>query len=314
MSNDSSSKEADFRAVPNLTIITGMSGAGRSTMAKCLEDMGYFVIDNLPPSLIPKVVELGMQGAMPAQKLALVVDARGGQVFDELLESLKSLSKSGVEHHVVFLDASTDALVRRFEEVRRPHPLEPEARVYEAIEAERKILDPLREAADLVIDTSDLTPHELRRKIYALFEGAEASRLPVLSVVSFGYKYGIPIDSDMVFDCRFMPNPHWVRELRPLPGTDEDVREYVLSHEAAKRFLHHLEELIAFLMPHFIEEGKSHLTIALGCTGGRHRSVVMAEALAKSIEKQGIDVKVYHRDLWKTAMAPAFGEEGDSSA
>jgi UPF0042 nucleotide-binding protein len=291
-------------AVPNLTIVTGMSGAGRSTTAKCLEDIGYFVIDNLPPSLITKVVELGMQGAMPAQKLALVVDARGGQIFDELLESLESLSKAGVEHHLIFLDASTDDLVRRFEEVRRPHPLAPEARVYDAIESERKITEPLREAADVVIDTSGLSPHELRRKIHSLFEGTSSSRLPVVSVVSFGYKYGIPIDADMVFDCRFMPNPHWVPDLRPLPGTDERVRDYVMAQDAASRFLEYLIGLIEFLMPQFVEEGKSHLTIALGCTGGRHRSVVIAEELASSVEDRGYGVKVFHRDLWKGEERP----------
>ncbi len=294
--------------VPNLTIVTGMSGAGRSTTAKCLEDIGYFVIDNLPPSLIPKVVELGMQGAMPAQKLALVVDARGGSVFDELLDSLESLSSAGVEHHLIFLDSSTDALVRRFEEVRRPHPLKPEARVYDAIESERKILEPLREAADVVIDTSDLTPHELRRKIHSLFEGAGSPRLPVVSVVSFGYKYGIPIDADIVFDCRFLPNPHWISELRPLPGTDDRVREYVMSQDGAQQFLKHLDELIAFLMPRFVEEGKSHVTIALGCTGGRHRSVVMGEALAAAVEERGWSAKVFHRDLPKSGEGKVFEE------
>lgn len=285
--------------VANLTIVTGMSGAGRSATAKCLEDIGYFVIDNLPPSLISKVVELGMQGAMPAQKLALVVDVRGGRVFDELLESLGSLSRSGVEHNLIFLDASTDSLVRRFEEVRRPHPLEPRGRVYDAIESERKIMEPLREAADIVVDTSELTPHELRRKIRSLFAGDGRARLPVVSIVSFGYKYGLPIDADTVFDCRFIPNPYWVPELRPLPGTDERVREFVMSQDGARRFLGYLKELVEFLIPRFVEEGKSHLTVALGCTGGRHRSVVIAEAAAGCIEEQGFDVKVFHRDLLK---------------
>lgn len=293
---------------PNLTIVTGMSGAGRSTTAKCLEDIGFFVIDNLPPSLITKVVELGLQGAVPNQKLALVVDARGGLVFDEILASLDDLAKSGIEHHVIFLDASTDALVRRFEEVRRPHPLEPEGRVIDAIEKERKILEPLREAADVVIDTSDLTVHQLRRKIFALYEGRRSSRAPIVSVVSFGYKYGIPIDADLVLDCRFMPNPHWVPELRQLPGTDERVRSYVLGKEEAREFLAHLRSLLSFLMPKFVEEGKSHVTIALGCTGGRHRSVVIADELANIIDELGYDAKVFHRDLLK-GTAESFGAE-----
>ena len=293
---------------PNLTIVTGMSGAGRSTTAKCLEDIGFFVIDNLPPSLITKVVELGLQGAVPNQKLALVVDARGGLVFDEILASLDDLAKSGIEHHVIFLDASTDALVRRFEEVRRPHPLEPEGRVIDAIEKERKILEPLREAADVVIDTSDLTVHQLRRKIFALYEGRRSSRAPIVSVVSFGYKYGIPIDADLVLDCRFMPNPHWVPELRQLPGTDERVRSYVLGKEEAREFLTHLRSLLSFLMPKFVEEGKSHVTIALGCTGGRHRSVVIADELANIIDELGYDAKVFHRDLLK-GTAESFGAE-----
>ncbi len=299
--------ESKKGSAPNLTIVTGMSGAGRSTTAKCLEDIGYFVIDNLPPSLIPKVVELGMQGAMPAQKLALVVDARGGTVFEELLGALESLGKTGVEHNLIFLDASTEALVRRFEEVRRPHPLAPEGRLYDAIEEERRIMAPLKEAADLVVDTSDLSPHELRRKIHSLFDGSKGARLPVVSVVSFGYKYGIPIDADMVFDCRFMPNPHWVPHLRPLPGTDERVRSYVLSHREADRFLEYLKELVEFLMPLFEDEGKSHVTIALGCTGGRHRSVVMAERLAEAVGEQGYEVKVFHRDLWKSAPGQQAG-------
>jgi UPF0042 nucleotide-binding protein len=293
---------------PNLTIVTGMSGAGRSTTAKCLEDIGFFVIDNLPPSLITKVVELGLQGAVPNQKLALVVDARGGLVFDEVLASLDDLAKSGIEHHVVFLDASTDALVRRFEEVRRPHPLEPEGRVIDAIEKERKILEPLREAADVVIDTSDLTVHQLRRKIFALYEGGRSSRAPIVSVVSFGYKYGIPIDADLVLDCRFMPNPHWVPELRHLPGTDERVRSYVLGKEEAREFLAHLRSLLSFLMPKFVEEGKSHVTIALGCTGGRHRSVVIADELTNIIAELGYDAKVFHRDLLK-GTEESFGPE-----
>lgn len=289
---------------PTLTIITGMSGAGRSTAAKCLEDLGFFVIDNLPPSLIPKVVELGVTGTSPSARMALVTDVRGGVYFDELTRALDDLTVSRNPYQVLFLDAASEVLVRRFEEVRRPHPLSPEERVIDAIARERHLLDELRARADVVIDTSDLNVHELRREIRDVFGDMEGPTGLQISVISFGYKYGIPIDSDLVFDVRFLPNPHWVDDLRPLTGHDDPVRDYVMGNSATAEFIERLTSFLGYLMPAFVEEGKAHLTIAIGCTGGRHRSVVISEEVAQILAADGYNVRVRHRDI---ARAPKPG-------
>lgn len=292
-------READQR---ELTIVTGMSGAGRSTAAKCLEDLGFFVIDNLPPALIPKVVELGVTGSIPTPRMALVTDVRGGVYFNDLERALDELSLAGTPHYVLFLDASSEALVRRFEEVRRPHPLSTNERVVDAIAQERKMLDGLKARADLIVDTSDLNVHELRGKIRDAFdEIGETAGLQV-SVVSFGYKHGIPIDSDLVFDVRFLPNPHWIEELRPLTGSDEPVREYVLGKPATTEFMKRLTSLLEYLLPAFGEEGKAHLTIAFGCTGGRHRSVALADEVGRILAADGANVRVRHRDVARVTV------------
>lgn len=290
--------ELDAETRPQeLIIVTGMSGAGRSTAAKCLEDLGFFVIDNLPPSLIPKVVELGVTGTSPSARMALVTDVRGGVYFEELAQALDDLTASRTPYHVLFLDATPEALVRRFEEVRRPHPLSPSERVIDAISRERQMLDELRARADVVIDTSNLNVHELRREIREVFGDLEGPTGLQVSVVSFGYKYGIPIDSDLVFDVRFLPNPHWVDDLRPLTGHDEPVRDYVMGTTATTDFIERLASFMGYLMPAFVEEGKAHLTISIGCTGGRHRSVVISEEVALILAAGGYNVRVRHRDI-----------------
>jgi RNase adapter protein RapZ len=281
----------------DVTILTGMSGAGRSAAADVLEDLGYFVIDNLPPALIPKVAELG-RGSERSSRFALVVDVRSGEFIEDLQAALHELRESGARTRVCFLDAGDDVLVRRFEETRRPHPLASAGRVSDGIARERALLGELKGQSDLVIDTSNLNVHELRDRLAELFadERASAAGLQV-SIVSFGYKHGIPLDIDLLFDCRFLPNPHWVDSLRPLTGCDDAVRAFVLGQPEAERFLDELARLFELLLPAFVREGKAYLSIGIGCTGGRHRSVVIATELAKRLEPLGFSSRVHHRDL-----------------
>jgi UPF0042 nucleotide-binding protein len=281
---------------PHFTVITGLSGAGRSEAAKALEDLGYFVIDNLPPALIAKMAELAMHASNPVEKIALVVDVRGGQFFPELARALSELGRLGVEHRIVFLEASDEALIRRFEHTRRRHPLADD-RVTEGITRERVLLRSLRESADLVIDTSDLTVHELRDRVVDAFaQEPRESRLQV-NIVTFGFKYGIPLDADLVMDVRFLPNPHWVEELRPLPGTDPRVREYVMSKPETGAFVERFEDLLDVLIPGYLSEGKRYLTVGIGCTGGHHRSVVIGERVAGLLRDRGLKITVQHRDI-----------------
>jgi UPF0042 nucleotide-binding protein len=280
----------------DVTIITGMSGAGRSEAANVLEDLGFFVIDNLPPALIGKVAELARGGGRP-HRYALVVDVRSGMFLEELAASLAELRTSGVTTRILFLDASDQALVRRYEATRRRHPLSDSDRVSDGIARERDLLEELKGEADVIVDTSGLNVHELRDRLQQLFsEDSTDARLQV-NVVSFGYKHGLPLDVDVVFDCRFLPNPHWVDRLRPLTGTDANVREYVLRQPLSHEFLQQTDDLLAMLLPAFQQQGKSYLSVGIGCTGGRHRSVVMAEELAQRLRRHGVHTAVRHRDI-----------------
>ena len=281
----------------DVTIITGLSGAGRSSAADVLEDLGCFVIDNLPPALIPKVAELARDRERPS-RYALVVDVRSGEFMDELVAALAALRATGVRTRMLFLDASDAVLVRRFEASRRPHPLAPTGRVSDGIARERVLLEELKGEADVVVDTSDLNVHELRDRLRALFGDAPTPDAALqTNLLSFGYKFGIPLDVDLIFDCRFLPNPHGVEDLRPLPGTEEAVRRYVLEQPESQAFLERLRDLFALVLPSYAREGKSYLSIAVGCTGGRHRSVVVAAELAKILAGLGFPATVHHRDL-----------------
>ena len=282
--------------VTGFTIITGLSGAGRSEAAHCLEDLGYFVVDNLPPALLPKMAELTTRPGGPA-RVGIVVDARGGVFFSELSKALEELKKLHADYRIVFLEASDDDLVNRYEATRRRHPLAPADRVVEGIRKERNILGELRGSADLVIDTSGLTPHELRDRIRESFADAPPEEGIQVSVVSFGFKFGAPRDADMQLDVRFLPNPHWVPELRALPGTDQRVKDYVESQDAYGTFIDRVTALLDATVPGFIAEGKSYLTVSIGCTGGHHRSVVVAEALGAYFRERGLPVVVVHRDV-----------------
>ena len=282
--------EVDF------TIITGLSGAGRSEAAKCFEDLGYFVVDNLPPALIRKMAELATTSGNPA-RVAIVADVRGGVFFNELSRGLEDLKDLGVPYRILFLDASDDDLVRRFEATRRRHPLAPGDRVVEGIRKERMMMRSLKEDADLIIDTSGMSPHDLRDRVRDAFAKSPAQEALQVSLVSFGYKHGLPRDADLVFDVRFLPNPHWVDELRPLPGTDKKVVTYVRRQAGYDEFMRKLQVLLDQTVPGYVLEGKSYLTIAVGCTGGKHRSTVVAEDLGDYFRKRGYPVSVEHRDL-----------------
>ena len=280
----------------DVTIITGMSGAGRSEAAHVLEDLGYFVIDNLPPMLIGKVTELA-RGHAPPNRYALVVDVRSGDFLHDLSAAIDELHQQGVTTRMLYLDAGDDVLVRRYEESRRRHPLSDSDRVSDGIARERALLEPLVAEADLRVDTSTLNVHELRDRLRELFSEHESAAALQLNVVSFGYKHGLPLDVDLVFDCRFLPNPHWVEELRPLTGLDARIREYVLAQRGAREFLDELDRLFGLVLPGYEREGKAYLSIALGCTGGRHRSVVIAEQLAERLRRRGHRTAVHHRDV-----------------
>lgn len=281
-------------------VITGLSGAGKSHAAHVFEDMGFFCVDNLPPALVPRFAELVMRAHDRFEGVALVIDVRSGEFFDAIPDALRFLDSRGIRYQILFLDASDEALVRRFKETRRKHPLTPTGSVPEGIRAERRRLEAIRERADKVIDTTQMTPQMLRDEIRALFApSGETSKTLGIGVVSFGYKHGVPTDADLVFDVRFLPNPHYVEALRARPGTDEEVRRYVMRWPQAQGFRQRLEEMVSFLLPQFVAEGKSHLTIAIGCTGGRHRSVVFAQELVTFLRAQGYEAHVRHRDIEK---------------
>jgi RNase adapter protein RapZ len=279
---------------PELLVVTGMSGAGKTAATASLDDLGWFVVDNLPPSLLMELVDTVTERAAQ-RRIAVVADVRGGVFFGELRGALDELSVRGVRPYVLFLEAGDEALVRRFESARRPHPLQGEGRVLEGIRREREQLAELRAGADLVVDTSLLNVHELARRIRTAFEG-ETPRLRAV-VVSFGFKYGIPVDADVVADLRFLPNPHWVPDLRPQTGRDQAVRDYVLGQPGATEFLDRYAGLLRMTSDGYLREGKRFVTVGIGCTGGKHRSVVMSEALAGRLRDEGIETLVVHRDL-----------------
>lgn len=283
-------------ATADVVVVTGMSGAGRSTAANALEDLGWFVVDNMPPALLPTLVELAGRGGEPVPRIAAVVDARGGEYFEDLLGALDQVRQRGSEPRIVFLEADDEALVRRFESSRRPHPLQGDGRLVDGIASERELLAGLRGRADLLVDTSDLNVHQLRERIDQAFGGHD-TRAVRLTLMSFGFKYGVPPDVDMLGDCRFLPNPHWVAELRPQSGQDAPVAEYVLRQDGAEDFLDHFAAALRIALTGYATEGKRYATVALGCTGGRHRSVAMTEALAARIAPAHAEVRVVHRDL-----------------
>jgi UPF0042 nucleotide-binding protein len=281
---------------PHVLVVTGMSGAGRSSAAKILEDLGYTVIDNLPPRLLVPAAESHDLPEKRHKHLAVVIDSRGGLPIQELRDAIKELSREGVMTRVVFLDADDDVIVSRYEENKRPHPLGHET-ISDSIAAERELLADLREESDVIVDTSNLNIHELRDRLTAQFSEEEMARPMRVSIRSFGFKNGTPRDIDLLFDVRFLPNPHWVPELRSLRGTDERVAEYVMGEQAAKEFVDRADEMLAFLIPHFEAEGKSYLSVGIGCTGGHHRSVAIAEELRRRLAQHGITATVRHRDI-----------------
>lgn len=278
-------------------VITGMSGAGRTQVGNNLEDLGWFVIDNLPPELIPKVADLAFGPRSQQSRVALAVGA--GSDVTELDRAIQQLRATGAMVQVVFLDASTEVLVRRYESTKRRHPHLDGESLAEAIERERAALTPLREAADLLIDTSELNIYDLKTRVRELFSDEDLGDVMKTTVMSFGYKYGIPADVDIVLDCRFLPNPYWDEALRPLTGLDGEIIDYLFAQPDTSPFLDRLTALLELLIPAYRAEGKSYLTIALGCTGGRHRSVAMTEAVAERLKAFGVEARIHHRDVEK---------------
>lgn len=280
-------------------VITGMSGAGRSTVAHSLEDLGWYVVDNLPPSMLPQLCELA---AKTATATAVVIDVRGRQFFDDLTRALADLAERGVARRVLFVDAADDVLVRRFESTRRPHPLQGSDRILDGIHKERERLQEMRSVSDVIIDSSSLNIHQLDKKIADIFDESTDADLRV-NILSFGYKYGIPVDADLVMDCRFIANPHWIPELRPLTGLDKPVSENVLASANVQDFLGKYQSLFETIATGFIQEGRKYLTLAVGCTGGRHRSVAIAAEISKRLNGskhptgKSISSQAIHRDL-----------------
>ena len=282
-------------------IISGLSGAGKSKAASFMEDMGFFCVDNLPAPLIPKFAELGMAVTGEYDRVVLVTDVRSGTNFSALFQSLEALKGMKCPYRILYMDASDDVIIKRYKETRRSHPLAEECDSLEgAIALERRMLAPLRERAEFVVDTSDLSTAKLRGELLRLFGRGSQEGAMTVSVTSFGFKHGLPREADLVFDVRFLPNPYYVQELRPRTGLDDGVSDYVFSGGAAGEFLEKLQDLVGFLLPKYVEEGKTALVVAVGCTGGHHRSVAIAHALAAYIRGRGYPVTESHRDLGRT--------------
>ena len=282
-------------------VISGISGAGKSQAADILEDLGFYCVDNMPAVLIPRFAELCLATRGQYERVALVTDVRGRDGFEALFAALDEMAALGCPYKILFMDASVETLVRRFKETRRRHPLDPGGRgMEEAIRQEKRTLLPVRDRADFIVDTSTLTLGQLQRKLYQLFASDEGKEKPIhVDVVAFGFKYGLPMDSDLVFDVRYLPNPYYFEHLRPQTGLDEPVSDFVFSHQQAGEFMEHLGRMLAFLLPLYIEEGKKSLTISIGCTGARHRSVALSRAISEWISEQGYEVEMICRDIDK---------------
>ena len=279
-------------------LITGLSGAGKTTTVACLEDLGFFCVDNLPPPFIVKFAEICSQSEGRIDKVALVCDVRGGTFFSELFDSLAELEKNGFHFEILFLEASQDVLVRRYKETRRRHPVEGKT-INDSIEKEIKILSEIRGKSTHIIDTSYLSPNEFKEQITSLYYTEEREKKLQVTVISFGYKHSIPTDADLIFDVRFLPNPHYVEHLQALTGNDSNVRDYVWKWPVTQKFFQLLEEMLTFLLPYYVSEGKSHLIIGIGCTGGRHRSVAIGNEVFRSLQKEGYNISIEHRDIKK---------------
>jgi UPF0042 nucleotide-binding protein len=278
-------------------VITGLSGAGKSHAIKCFEDMGFFCVDNLPTTLIPTFADLIARSHHTMNRVALGVDVREGEYLTQMLDTLRELRNRGHMVEVLFLEASEEALVRRYRESRRRHPLAPDGNVVEGIRAERKALSTMREVADRIVDTAALTVHQLKDLLLETYVTPRQRPGLAISLVSFGFKHGVPFDADLVFDVRFLPNPHFVEGLRALDGRDARVREFILKHEESRELMRRLEDFLGFVLPAYRREGKAYLTVAVGCTGGRHRSVALVEELKGFMERVGFDATVVHRDM-----------------
>ncbi|QZY56024.1 RNase adapter RapZ [Crassaminicella profunda] len=279
-----------------LVIITGLSGAGKSQAMKSMEDLGFYCVDNLPPALIPKFAELCIHAQGEIEKIALVIDIRGRRFFDDLFESLDAIKDQGYNYEILFLEASDPVLIKRYKETRRIHPLSPRGRIIEGINAERNRLSELKKNAKYIVDTSNLTSAQLKEEIKKIYMEGETSHNLTIFIQSFGFKKGILLDADLVFDVRFLPNPHYIEELRPFTGNDKQVRDYVMKWPESIQFVEKLNDLIDFLIPYYIKEGKSQLVIGIGCTGGKHRSVTVANILYETLKEKGHRAIINHRD------------------
>ena len=279
-----------------LVIITGMSGAGKSQAVKVLEDMNYYCMDNLPPMLLLNFAELCKNSTKAVEKIALVADIRGGIFFDDLFKSLEELKNRGINYRILFLDASDEVLVKRYKELRRPHPISEDGNILDGIKNEREILSEVKDKADYIIDTSKLKLGRLKEEIVSIFRDGNVVPNITLSFVSFGFKYGIPSDADMVMDVRFLPNPYYIEPLKTLTGNSKEVQDYVMGFEVSRVFFNKLIDMLTFLIPNYIEEGKTNLVVAIGCTGGKHRSVTLANKLGEYFENDNYRTVVLHRD------------------
>jgi UPF0042 nucleotide-binding protein len=280
-------------------IVTGMSGAGKSLVTKYLEDIGFFCVDNLPPALIPKFAEISAQSEGKMEKIALVIDIRGGELLHDLFPALAEVKESGFTYEILFLEADDDVLIKRYKESRRQHPLSPEGRLLKGIREERKALQVIKSKANYIIDTSTLITRQLKQEINGIFLEGKTFKGIIINIVSFGFKYGIPTDCDLVFDVRFIPNPYYIAPMKHQTGKDAMVKDFVLDAPETKEFLAKLEDMLDFLIPNYIKEGKSQLDIGIGCTGGRHRSVAIADDVYRRLEEKKHRVIIEHRDIEK---------------